>query len=780
MKKLIISIFITLTTIFVYSQGVTTTISGYVINSGTNQAVNNQAVYIQADPYGSFFYCKTVYTNINGHYIDTLFIPYLQTVFYVTTSNCNGTLISNTLISSDSPMTSDFSIQCDTTCNANFIAYPDSTNIQIYHFYNTSTGTNTPSIYWDFGDSTNSYDANPVHTFLDFGTYNVCLHIMDSLNTTLLCSYCNSVVVDTADTSACQAHFQYSVSGNYVAFYGYSGNPDQTYSWDFGDTSSSSLTNPTHHFIVTGTYNVCLTVTCSNGTTTLYCQNIIIENPSGCNASFYAYPDSTNTLTYHFYNTSTGTASPFTYTWSFGDGTTLSEVNPVYTFQNIGTYNICLSISDSFNNILCSYCNSIVVDTANSLGCHAYFTYYLQNDGQTFQFVNMSQNNGNYICYNHWFFDDGNFSGELNPTHIFVDTGSYHVCLYYATWNGIDTCYNSYCANILVPVNNYSDSLKFTVQGAVHAGNAMATSESAAVILFNADYSYYNAVDYKIVTNGTFQFDSVMQGNYILWAIPDISIYPNYLPTYYGDALYWQDAYPVNVTANTYDLDIHLLNSDSLFGGKLTENVGSIGGTVLFDNELTYEINVFGQDWFGGKACNGSKNSIAGRNIPIFLKNTNGDIVSWALADVNGNFDFSDLLLQDYTVNAEKASLQSVSPVISLTSATPDVNNISINIGTQNIVTSVENQLSYEILNSMSYYPNPVKDNLTLAFTLVKQAMVDISILNITGQEIKKYNYSLSEGSNKMTMDLNDLSSGIYFVRINVDKGNAVNFKFIK
>ena len=136
--------------------------------------------------------------------------------------------------------------------------------------------------------------------------------------------------------------------------------------------------------------------------------------------------------------------------------------------------------------------------------------------------------------------------------------------------------------------------------------------------------------------------------------------------------------------------------------------------------------------------------------------------------------------MQDYTVNAEKASLQSVSPVISLTPTDSVINNMFITIELHNIVTSVDEQLNYETLNSILYYPNPVKDNLNIVFNLEKQAMVEVSVINITGQEIKKYNYSLSEGSNNISMDMSDIKPGIYFVRLNANNGNVANFKIVK
>lgn len=56
------------------------------------------------------------------------------------------------------------------------------------------------------------------------------------------------------------------------------------YTWDFGDQSSSTASNPTHTYTTAGEYTICLTVTdaCSSAA---YCRNIIVEKETGscCN-----------------------------------------------------------------------------------------------------------------------------------------------------------------------------------------------------------------------------------------------------------------------------------------------------------------------------------------------------------------------------------------------------------------------------------------------------------------------------------------------------------------
>lgn len=63
--------------------------------------------------------------------------------------------------------------------------------------------------------------------------------------------------------------------GGEVQFEDQSSNNPTEWSWDFGDLGSSSQQNPTHTYTASGTYEVCLTVTNSGGTSTS-CQDVTV------------------------------------------------------------------------------------------------------------------------------------------------------------------------------------------------------------------------------------------------------------------------------------------------------------------------------------------------------------------------------------------------------------------------------------------------------------------------------------------------------------------------
>jgi len=72
-------------------------------------------------------------------------------------------------------------------------------------------------------------------------------------------------------------------------------------------------------------------------------------------------------------------------------------------------------------------------------------------------------------------------------------------------------------------------------------------------------------------------------------------------------------------------------------------------------------------------------------------------------------------------------------------------------------------------------YPNPLNLSTTIEFTLPVQENVQIDIYNVTGQQIKTLlNRSLPAGQHKLQLNAENLSSGIYFYRIEAGKYSDV------
>ncbi len=254
--------------------------------------------------------------------------------------------------------------------------------------------------------------------------------------------------------SQCIAQYTYNndtVNNGEVFFTNAStiGNSQLTYSWDFGDGTFSNLENPNHIFTNTGTSSiiVCLTVADANGITCTFCDSIFTESQpiGGCQAFFYFSSDSNSVNSINFLNYSAGT--PTNFFWDFGDNTTSTLEHPNHVYANAGTYQVCLTISDSSNSCQNSYCSGITIGNLNGSGCQANFS---SNNDSTqvngITFIPDSIGTGMNLNYS-WDFGDGTTTSNLNnPNHIYADTGSYYACLTITDSNG-GTC--TYCDSVI-------------------------------------------------------------------------------------------------------------------------------------------------------------------------------------------------------------------------------------------------------------------------------------------------------------------------------------------
>ncbi|MEO8772259.1 MAG: PKD domain-containing protein [Ferruginibacter sp.] len=159
------------------------------------------------------------------------------------------------------------------SCHANFNFHQTQANPLTVEFTNTSTSPNTiTSWLWDFGDGTISDTQNPHHTYTHDGTYHVCLTMHDSQGCTN--QYCHDVTITT--TVTCQAGFSFHIDSTGTVFFTNTSTgttSNTTYSWNFGDGTTSNDENPHHTYSVPDHYTVCLFIhDQSTGCESHYCH----------------------------------------------------------------------------------------------------------------------------------------------------------------------------------------------------------------------------------------------------------------------------------------------------------------------------------------------------------------------------------------------------------------------------------------------------------------------------------------------------------------------------
>lgn len=464
MKKILLILVMFALTEMLSAQN-TVTVSGTVNNINTGAPVVNHPVMIVSDSANVVYFSLTVLTNPNGYYVAQIPLPTAVSTGVVTIStyDCQQYLYSysHTYGPSVTAITQNFLI-CTSpqSCQANY-TYSAAGPLTL-QFLDLSVAPNTSGRLWNFGDGTSSNLFNPVHTFPAQGFYNVSLTV-GAAGTTCYDVFTQVIYAGDSTASGCQAAFTYTMpaaNGRLVYFFDQSVTAvPVTWTWDFGDGTTSNLQNPVHEFPLSPgsvTYNVCLTIASNNATCyDVTCMPVTIGGSQGCTAAFNVWPVSNSPLTMHFQDQSIGNIQ--SWTWEFGDGITqviTAPANPSvdHTFPAPGFYTACLMIAGT-DSCSASFCMNFSVGDSLT-GCQAYFSYMNLpgTTANTIAFTNLSVSPSPVSCL--WNFGDGTTSTEQNPIHVFpVNPASvvYNVCLTITSTNG--SCSDTYCKQVRILPN---------------------------------------------------------------------------------------------------------------------------------------------------------------------------------------------------------------------------------------------------------------------------------------------------------------------------------------
>ncbi len=196
-----------------------------------------------------------------------------------------------------------------------------------------------------------------------------------------------------------------------------------SYYWDFGNGSSSTLSNPTAIYLKKAAYNIMLVQTDSFGKKDTFYHKKAVEVLDVPVSNYtFTKTDVCDGSRLVFKNTSTFSTNYF---WDFGDGHTSTDVNPTHTYTQSGTYTIKLLAANDYD------CKDVLekkVTVTVDPKPKADFT--INNDstcdaGFIFQFTSTDPAAKQWL----WYFGDGNTSTNKLPKHTYGKSGSYTVTL---------------------------------------------------------------------------------------------------------------------------------------------------------------------------------------------------------------------------------------------------------------------------------------------------------------------------------------------------------------
>ena len=222
----------------------------------------------------------------------------------------------------------------------------------------TDSSTGYPDAWsWDFGDGSISSAQNPVYSYTTTGLKTVVLRAYMSENGTVTntITKTNYINVTAAPPPAPVADFTGTPTtvslGTTVQFNDTSAYSPTSWSWNFGDSGGSSIQNPTHLYTSIGVYNVSLTATNAQGSSTATKTNYInVTTLAPPGASFTSNVTSGGIpLPVQFTDTTSNT--PTSWLWTFSDdASTSTSQNPTHTFTTAGNWSVSLKAYNAAGN----------------------------------------------------------------------------------------------------------------------------------------------------------------------------------------------------------------------------------------------------------------------------------------------------------------------------------------------------------------------------------------------------------------------------------------------
>jgi len=438
---------------------------------------------------------------------------------------------------------------------------------------------------------------------------------------------------------------------------------------------------------------------------------LFVHAQAQCNAAF------TYTISNNFVYFNAVDSSLYASSWAFGDGTTGWSDYTMHEYSAPGIYTVKHVVIDTLNNCRDSSVQNISVQFTP--GCTASFSYF--NDSthlDQYSFYDASTIIGSNYLNSQWLINGAVLdSNSQSFSYTFTQTGTYHVCEQIQTSSG---CASSSCRDILV-ANVDSCNLNASFTYTAGQSNPFAIAFSPATDTgTNISYSWYFG-------DGT--YDSTKNPVHV-----------------FSKGIYY-------VSLNIQKPFVNTVSCTANYSAPVYINIGpadtcSIGFSYIADTARPNAISFI----------QNSGQTVASEEWSIYKGWDSLAVNGGALAllqNANPTYSFSDT---GYYFITLKITTQV--GCISYTSSEIYIDSVAPGAAKPNSIAQ------------MPAYPNPAANNVNLNIPMNADNNITINIYTAMGNLIITQQFAGTAGNNQITIPVQTLQSGVYYMEINY--GNQV------
>ncbi|MDD3078596.1 MAG: CotH kinase family protein [Paludibacter sp.] len=318
-----------------------------------------------------------------------------------------------------------------------------------------------------------------------------------------------------------------------------------------------------------------------------------------------------------------------------------------------------------------------------------------------------------------------------------------------------------------------------------------------------------NAVLNSYINETVQLIDQSQQLNYNRWPVLDQKIYRetylfstyaegvDYLKTYIANRiLFLNDAFanmvpespsiPFVPQSNVYYMIMNRKTSNVI---DVDNNSVSSGGKMVLweaienENAQLWQIRQINDSLFRiinknsglAMAGNGKNN-----NLIQVAVNDRDNTQKWKVVPVNtGNIYGFVNYASGYAIDNSGGSYVNGNEIIEWNNQVTSNENQQWYIKPELVVAGINNAMTAEL--NVDIYPNPASEKLSVRFTPLISANYQIQIYDITGScRLTTENYAMESDLQVVTLNVSDLSDGIYFVKLSNGKSEPVIRRFVK